>query len=215
MIRWHAKRTLLIGLCAFGALGLLVGCEADVSDNCGGAGNDVSCLNVTSVNPVDSAGSTTSNVDAVRGICSADGTPEPFTDHYAAVTFTNSDFSADTLSTLSIIITDYSVTYTLNDCPPNASGCPALTGFSVSPGQTLTIPPGGSVTTQFPFVPLRVKEEYVTEGGETNGSLAGAPFPSYTANYVFTGHTDSFGAEIQLHAAAEFTIGNFNLCGAQ
>jgi len=214
MIRWHVRCILLNVLCAIGALGLLLGCEADVSDNCGGAGDDVSCLNISSIDPVDSNGTTTSNVDAVRGVCDGN-TPEPFTDHYADVTLVNTDFSADTLSTLSIIITDSSVTYTLNDCPPNASGCPALTGFSVSPGQTITIPPGGSVTTQFPFVPLRVKDEYVAEGGEVTGSATGAPFPSYTVNYVFTGHTDSFGADVQLHGAAEFTIGNFNLCGTQ
>ena len=138
MIRWHMKRTIVVGLCATVALGLLLGCDADVSDNCGGAGNDVSCLDITSIEPVDSSSTPTSNVDAVRDVCSADGTAEPFTDHHANITFSNTNFSADTQSTLSITITDYSVTYTLNDCPLHAAGCPALTGFSVSPGQTIT-----------------------------------------------------------------------------
>lgn len=67
---------------------------------------------------------------------------------------------------------------------------------------------------EIPKVPT-YEEEYVAEGGETDGSVAGAPFPSYTANYVFTGRTDAFGADIEIHGAAEFTIGNFNLCGSQ
>ncbi len=113
---------------------------------------------------------------------------------------------------LLLTILNYSVTYTLNDCPPRATVCPALTGFSVSPGQTFTIPTNGTVTQTFPMVPLRVKEEYVAEGGHTGSSAFGFPFPSYTATYVFTGRTDFFSDEIRIQGSTEFTIGNFNNC---
>jgi len=222
MIRWHTKRTGLIGLCALGALGFLLGCEADVSEDCGGMGAVVSCLSVDRVTPVDNDGTPSSNVDASADLCPPDGTFEPFGDHDAEVTFSNHAFpgiegtsAIANDGSFTITIVNYSVTYTLNDCPPRATGCPALTGFSVAPGQTITIPPGGTVTTQLPFVPLRVKEEYVAEGGHLGSSGAGFPFPSYTANYVFTGRTDFISTDIRVEASAEFTIGSFNLCDGQ
>jgi hypothetical protein len=222
MIRWHTKRTGLIGLCAFGALGFLLGCEADVSEDCGGMGTVVSCLSVDSVTPVDIAGEPSSNVDASANLCLPEGTAEPFGDHDADVTFSNRSFPGvegtteiDTEGSFIVTIVNYSVTYTLNDCPSRATGCPSLTGFSVGPGQTITIPPGGTVTTTFPFVPLRVKEEYVAEGGHLGSSGAGFPFPSYTANYVFTGRTDFISSDIRVEGSAEFTIGSFNLCDEQ
>ena len=113
---------------------------------------------------------------------------------------------------LLLTILNYTVSYTLNDCPPRAAGCPALTGFSVSPGQTFTIPVNGSITHTFPLVPLRVKEEYAAEGGHLDSSQFGFPFPSYTATYVFTGRTDFFSDEVRIEGSTEFTIGGFDNC---
>jgi hypothetical protein len=170
--------------------------------------------------PADESGQISSNVDAVPSTCSDDSV-EPFTDHNASITFANRPFpSADTPTpvesdgTLLLTILNYSVSYTLNDCPSRATGCPALTGFSVSPGQTFTIPTNSSVTQTFPLVPLRVKEEYVAEGGQLGASDFGFPFPSYTATYVFTGRTDFFSDDILIEGSTEFTIGNFNNCGS-
>ncbi len=63
------------------------------------------------------------------------------------------------------------------------------------------------------MVPLRVKEEYVAEGGHLGSSDFGFPFPSYTATYVFTGRTDFFSDDIRIQGSTEFTIGSFNTCG--
>ncbi len=210
----------LIRACAIGILCILLGCDADVKEECGGTGGFVSCLSIESIAPVDG-----SNVDAIQGICSTDptdpttATPEPFTDHDAVIIFANRQFPGASDPTqlsidgsLLITIVNYSVTYTLNHCPENALGCPALTGFSASPGQTIVIPPGRTADGTFPFVPLRVKEEYVAEGGQLGSSAFGFPFPSYTANYVFTARTDFFSDDIRIQGAAEFTIGNFNNC---
>ncbi|MDH3603884.1 MAG: hypothetical protein OEU26_30105, partial [Candidatus Tectomicrobia bacterium] len=113
---------------------------------------------------------------------------------------------------LLVTIVNYSVSYTLNHCPERATACPALTGFTVSPGQTFTIDPNGTTAHTFPFVPLRVKEEYIAEGGHIGSSPFGFPFPSYTAHYVFTARTDFFSTDIEIEGFAEFTIGSFNNC---
>lgn len=204
---------------------ILWGCDADVRDECGGVGNLVSCLSIDNIEPTNAEATASANVDAVANLCTdAQGMPtgaEPFGDHLANITFSNQQFPAaggttetDIDGNLLVTILNYSVSYTLNDCPPRATACPALAGFTVSPGQTFTIPAGGSITQSFPFVPLRVKEEYVAEGGHTGSSQFGFPFPSYTANYVFTARTDFFSSDIQVEGSAEFTIGSFNLCGA-
>lgn len=215
---------MLKGLAICALCFILWGCEADVREECGGVGNLVSCLSIDNIQPTNVNAEDSSNVDAVANLCASDmgePTPEPFGDHGATITFSNRQFPAvsgasepDIDGSLLVTIVNYSVSYTLNDCPPRATACPALTGFSVSPGQTFTIPPNGSLAQSFPFVPLRIKEEYVAEGGHTGSSQFGFPFPSYTANYVFTARTDFFSSDIQIEGSAEFSIGSFNLCGA-
>jgi hypothetical protein len=166
----------------------------------------VSCLEVNSIAPEDANGEATSNVDAFQGICTDDEgnpTPEPFTDHNAAVTFSNNTFpGAD--ESFAIRIVRFTISYRLNDCPAGASGCPPLTGFSAA--QSLLIPAGGTATATFPFVPLRVKDQYVDSGG------AAFPPPSYNIVYSFTAQTTPFNETITVDASAEFTIGNFDLC---
>lgn len=214
MLKW------LVGFCTIGTLCILLGCEADVKEECGGVGDLVSCLSIDSIQPTDAiTGNETSNVDALASTCPPEGDPEPFGDHSAAITFSNRQFPAATGDTeptvggsLLVTIVNYSVSYTLNDCPARAAACPALTGFTVSPGQTFTIASNGQSTQTFPFVPLRVKEEYIAEGGQIGSSAFGFPFPSYTAHYVFTARTDFFSSDIQIEGFAEFTIGSFNNC---
>ncbi len=211
-----------LAICTLGFI--LWGCEADVREECGGVGNLVSCLSIDNVQPSNINAEASSNVDAVANLCisgdaMSEPTAEPFGDHSANVTFSNRQFpdvsgasQPDVGGSLLVTIVNYSVSYTLNDCPPRAAACPALSGFTVSPGQTFTIPPNSALTQTFPFVPLRVKEEYVFEGGQTGSTQFGSAFPSYTANYVFTARTDFFSTDIQIEGSAEFTIGNFNLC---
>jgi len=217
MLKW------LVGFCTIGTLCILLGCEADVKEECGGIGDLVSCLSIDSIQPTDDGGNNTSNVDAVLQNCSDDPSVfegEPFGDHNALITFSNRQFPAATGATqptvggsLLVTIVNYSVSYTLNQCPERATACPALTGFTVSPGQTFTIDPNGTASHTFPFVPLRVKEEYIAEGGQVGASSFGFPFPSYTAHYVFTARTDFFSSDIEIEGFAEFTIGSFDNCG--
>ncbi len=219
MIRSHQIPKRIIGICLLVASCILLGCEAEVSEECGGVGGVVSCLSIDGIQPSNVSGNPTTNVDAVASICT-DGTTETFGDHNAEVTFSNTPFpgvDGTSLATADgsqrIVITGYSVTYTLNNCPAAATACPALTGFSIR-GTTLTVPANGTVTGTFAFVPLSVKEEYVAEGGETSGTGSGAPYPSYSVNYMFSAQTEFFDDDITIQGSAEFTIGNFNLCGA-
>lgn len=220
----HKMRKWLVGFCTIGTLCILLGCEADVGEECGGVGDLVSCLSIDSIQPTDAgSGNNTSNVDAVLQNCSDDPSVfegELFTDHNALITFSNREFPTATGDThptvggsLAVTILSVSVSYSLNHCPERAAGCPALTGFTVSTGPTFTIPPNGTTTQTFPLVPLRVKEEYIAEGGEFGGNVSGAPFPSYSANYVFNARTVDFEDDIQIVGSTEFTIGNFNNCG--
>jgi hypothetical protein len=220
MVRSQGIPRWLIGIGLFLLSCLLLGCEAEVDDECGGVDNVVSCLSIDRIDPTNIEDTSTSNVDATGSLC-PDGSGEPFGDHNAVVSFSNTPFpgvEGDSeiaeAGSQRIIITGYSVTYALNHCPAAATGCPALTGFS-SAGPTLTIPPNSSgVTGTFKLVPLAVKEEYVAEGGEVGtGSTVGAPYPSYSANYVFSAKTEFFEDDITIRASVEFTIGGFNLCG--
>jgi hypothetical protein len=83
--------------------------------------------------------------------------------------------------------------------------CPPLPGFTQAVA-TLVVPESSTASGAFPFVPLSVKEAYVNQGGDTT------QFPSYTANYVFTGQTRPFSDTITIRGSAAFTIGNFDLC---
>jgi hypothetical protein len=220
ILKWMTGPKSVIGISLLLASSLLLGCDADTRDDCGGVGDVVSCVSIDSIVPVGGpvgSGTETSNVDALQSACTG-GELESFTDHSAEITFANRQFpggdgtQVDIGGSLLLTILNYTVSYSLNDCPPRATGCPALTGFSVSPGQTFTIPINGAVTQSFPLVPLRVKEEYVAEGGHLGSSQFGFPFPSYTATYVFTGRTDFFSDDIHIEGSTEFTIGNFNNC---
>jgi hypothetical protein len=204
-----------VGLCIAGAVTILLGCETNPTDDCGGLDDFVSCVSVTNISPMDSTDTATSNVDAVRDACEVDDEdgatvePEPFTDHNAEITFENSQFTTASDS-FDVAVRRFSVSYSLVNCPERATGCPPLTGFEGE--QTFVIPQDGQVTRTFPFVPLAVKDEYVAAGGEVGGSGTGAPFPTYTARYVFSATTEPFSTGIEIVATQDFTIGNFDNC---
>ena len=209
---WQMARQGLLGL--FLVSLIVMGCAApggeSTAEGCGGLEASVSCLDITQIAPT-YLDSPTSNVDAFPSTCrdpvSGDVTGvEPFTDHAAAITFTNTRFPTASGS-FDIRILSFTVSYTLNQCPAQAIGCPPLTGFTVATS-TLLVPAGGTATATFPFVPLRVKNEYAAAGGE----LFSAFLPSYTATYVFTAQTTRLNETITAQGSAEFTIGAFNNC---
>lgn len=190
---------------------ILASCAAPGGDNpqegCGGLEASVSCLQITNIVPT--AGATpTSNVDAHQDICRDPTTglvtsTETFGDHNADITLANRRFPTASDS-FDIRLIGFSVSYSLNQCPALARGCPPLTGFTVT-GPSVVIPVDGSVTRTFPFVPLRVKDEYVAAGGELFSTF----LPSYTATYIFTAQTVSFNETFTVTGSAEFTIGDF------
>lgn len=202
-----------VGVCIASAVTILLGCETNPTDDCGGLDNTVSCVSVTNVSPTDSTGIASADVDAVQDLCDLDdnGQPtfEPFTAHSADITFENSQFTTASDS-FDVTVRRFSVSYSLANCPERATGCPPLTGFEGE--RTFVIPQDGQTTETFPFVPLAVKDEYVAAGGEVGGSGPGAPFPTYTARYVFRATTEPFSTAIEIVATQEFTIGNFDTC---
>ena len=210
------------GLVALGLLGLTVGLTLGLlgcdnggiggSGQCGGADNSDACVQINTIQPV-YLGQMTSNVDAVRDICTPDNpaTPvdetvlEPFTDHNAIVTISNSPLpGVGPVADTSVTLQDFSISYTLNSCPASATSCPPLDTLRAVPGQTVTIPPRSSVDITLPFVSLATKSQYVS-----NGVPSG--FPSYTATYIITG-TDAFNNRVSVRGSAQFTIGDFNNC---
>ncbi len=210
MRRWQMARQGLQGLAL--VVWILASCSAPGSDNpqegCGGLEATVSCLRITSISPIP-----TSNVDAHQDICIdpvtglVTATETSFGDHNAQVTLSNTRFPTAS-GGFDIRILGYSVFYSINQCPALARGCPPLPGFTVS-SQTTVIPVGTSVTLTLPFVPLRVKQEYVAAGGE----LFSRSLPSYDATYVFTAQTISFNQTFTVSGDAEFTIGDFLTSG--
>jgi hypothetical protein len=196
---------------------IFASCSAP-SDNgagggCGGSEASVNCLNVVRITPTSTISGDTSNVDALRDQCrDLTGTVisiEPFGDHDALVTLANTQFSTATAPTshpLDIGTLGFSVTYTLNQCPAAARGCPPLTGFTS--GETIAIPAGQTVTVQLPFVPVSVKNQYVQAGGEL-----GIAAPSYTATYTFTAQTIGLIDTFTVQGSTSFTITDFNNCG--
>jgi len=195
---------------------LLVSCSAPSDDGagggCGGSDASITCLNVTSIVPT-YLDEDTSNVDALQDVCTRDPmtgavTLEPFGDHNALVTLVNKQFPTSTATdrAFDIGITEYSVTYTLNQpCPTGAVGCPPLT--TLITGASIVVAAGQTVTVTLPFVPISRKTQYVQAGGD----LRNAP-PSYTATYNFTAHTIGANDTFTVQGSAQFTIADFNNC---
>ena len=204
------------GLLALGLLGValgLLGCDGDSlggSGQCGGSNNSDACLQITQIAPV-YLNQASSNVDVVRDICTpaTDTTAavvEPFTDHSATITITNSRLpGVGPAAPTTVTLQDFSISYTLNSCPATSVGCPPLDTLPAVPGQTVTIPSGTSVSITLPFVSLAKKLEYVNRGGSLNA------YPSYTATYILAG-TDTFNNAVSVRGSAQFTIGNFDYC---
>jgi hypothetical protein len=208
MTQWERAHRWSMGLFVVGISGALVACGSPGGEGCGGIEDIVSCVTVTEIVPMDSAGTNTSNVDAFPNPdCNGDGTqddPETFTDHSAAITFSNQPFPKATDS-LPVTIRHMAITYSINNCPAGAF-CPPLP--DVSQNVTLVIEAENTTTATFPLVPLRVKDAYFAGAG---GVPPSAP-PSYNANYTFTAQTQGFTDTFQIEASQEFTIGDFDLC---
>ena len=196
----------LTGLCVVGAVAFLLGCEAQPNDECGGVDDVVACASVTQVSPTNVLAETSFQVDVIGGSC-FDTTglftgPEPFSDHFAEVTFRNDQFP-NSPTAFPIVISFYRIEYEVTDCPPGFT-CPALDPFE-SAGQSVTIQPGAAVTQTFFLVPVTRKAEFNNEGGTLG--------VAYRAHYTFRGSTAFFtDGDIEITGNVELEFNNYNLC---
>jgi hypothetical protein len=208
------SRRWFMGLFVLAIAGLLTACSSG-SEGCGGVEDIVSCISVSSIQPIDTAGVNTSDVDVIQDP-DCDNNPttsdlELFTKHDALVTFTNAAFPNfidpdDESESLAVTIERVRITYQVNNCPPLAglAGCPPLP--ELNQAVSLDIPADSTVTGTFPLVPISTKDEFVALGGSADA------FPSYTANYVFTARTQAFSDTFTVKGATNFVMGNFNVC---
>jgi hypothetical protein len=196
-----------MGLFVLAMAGLLTACSSPGGEGCGGVEDIVSCVSVSSIQPVSTAGEDSSDVDVTFNTdCDGDPTtsdPELFGSHDARVTFTNTTFPTASGS-FAVSIERVRITYQVNNCPPLA-GCPPLP--ELNQAVSLAIPEDSAdVPGIFPLVPISTKNEFLALGGSANA------FPSYTANYVFTARTQSFSDTFTVRGATNFVIGAFNVC---
>jgi hypothetical protein len=212
---------------------LVVAACGEVS--CPGGEDTGSCLRIENIEPT-YLEKPTSSVDAVADLCSTgtstSATVEKFTGHAAKISFSNfpvegGSVPAEEISP--ITLGDFSITYSLNNCPAGAI-CPPLNTFitaATAHPDTIIVPANGKITVTYPFVDLSKKFEFVAKrlGQATFSYLDFFPppsappfsiapfleFPSYTATYKFNG-TDTFGNKVSVTGSREFTIGDFANC---
>ncbi len=157
----------------------------------------------------------TRQVDVVQNPnCSGDlenPDPEPFSDHFANITFLNRPLNNSETQTASRIdLQEYEVWY-----EPITQGSPPLSSFNettISDGNGIDpCDPGsdciGETITQIEFVPLSVKDvlaPYVDELGEFQ--------LHYKIYYRFYGVND-FGFRVSAESSTDFLVNGYDNCG--
>ena len=157
----------------------------------------------------------TRQVDVFRSDCRTDPTeppdPEPYTDHFADVTFTNRPLLNSEEQTASTIhLTEYDVWY-----EPITQGSLDLPSFNVrevNDGNGIQpCDPGadcqGETIAQVDFVPVRLKDvlaDYIV--------LTGIWQLKYNIYYKFYGHND-FGYDVSAENSTDFLVSDYNNCG--
>lgn len=192
------------------ALAAVAGCAEQ--SQCGATTNSGACLRVDSIIPTYES-SNTDSVDVVQNSClvgtgaTAMTVPEPFTDHDADVTVTNTQLDKGSVRAPAIVLQNFTIKYSVTGCPPGGS-CPQLDDLVIAPGQTVSIESGQSVSFTLPLMPVRKKQEFIDKGGDPT------KFPGYAAQYVMTGPPDDPDARETLVGYTSFSIGTFDYCGA-
>jgi len=232
---------------ALGVAGLAsCGSGDDASDgpSCGGADESGICLQVTLIDPVNLDEEFTSDVDVNQvvnggtpdiGVCDRDTTTladdEPFTEHFAEITFSASLVSGNPVAASFVQVTSMTVTFTQNTTDPAATcgvsspftpNCNAVAGagpaiFPLTTPINVVIPVGTSVTQILPMVNFQRKQDYTPAAGfdiftdgpfDPGGNVA---FLSYHVRFVFTGE-DEFGNNVDATGAEQITFGAYNNC---
>lgn len=156
----------------------------------------------------------TRQVDVIQGNCADDPTdppdPEPYTDHFADVTFTNQPLlNSEEQTATTIDLQEYQVWY-----EPVTQGSPGLPSFNVTtvkdgngidpcdPGSACE----GETVTQIEFVPVRVKAvlgQYLLDTGIFQ--------LHYNVHYRFYG-VNIYGYEVSAENYTDFLAANYDNC---
>ncbi len=211
------------------------GDEAGGGGSCGGADESGICLQVVLIEPHHLDEEFTTDVD-VNFVADCDGDPltddpEPFTEHFADVTFSASLVSGNPVAARFVQVTNMTVTFTQNTtdppvtCPlpaPFGPNCNAVAGagpaiLQLTTPIDVTIPVGTSVTQILPMVNFQRKNDYTPAFGDD--ILTGGPFDpggnvaylSFHVRFVFTGE-DEFGNDVDATGATEITFGAYSAC---
>ncbi len=228
---------------ALGVAGLAScgGDEAGGGGSCGGADESGICLQASLIEPFHLDEEFTTDVD-VNFIPDCDGNlatfdPEPFTEHFADVTFSASLVSGNPVAASFVQLTNMIVTFTQNTTDPPAT-CTAVLPSAVPPNVPpdcnvvagagpaifqlttpidVTIPVGTSVTQTLPMVNFQRKNDYTPAFGDdifTSGPFDPAgnvAYLSYPVRFGVTGE-DAFGNDVDATGATEITFGAYSAC---
>jgi hypothetical protein len=233
----QSKATIKGLFLALGVAGLAAcgsGDEAGGGGSCGGVDESGICLQVSLIETLHLDESLTTDVD-VNFIPDCDGDPttvdpEPFTEHFADVTFSASLVSGTPVAASFVQITNMTVTFTQNTTDPVvtctagafAPNCNAVAvaGPAIFPLTTpidVAIPVGTSVTQLMSMVNFQRKDDYtpavdfnIFPSGPFDPSVTPA-YLSYHVRFVFTGE-DEFGNSVDATGATEITFGAYSFC---
>ncbi len=220
----------VVGLASCGS-----GDEAGGGGSCGGVDESGICLQVALIDPFNLDAEFTSDVDVNQIADCLPLTPvldvEPYTEHFAEITFSATLVSGNPVAASFVQLTNMTVTFTQNTtdppvtCPlpaPFGPNCNAVAGagpaiLQLTTPIDVTIPVGTSVTQILPMVNFQRKNDYTPAFGDD--ILTGGPFDpggnvaylSYHVRFVFTGE-DEFGNSVDATGAEQITFGAYNNC---
>ncbi len=211
----HANRIEAVILLLL-VLSLATGCGPALNAHCTVETKAGACLTLISIEPYSGVdGIFSTNVDAWQGSCEVPDPAnpgqtkleaEPFTDHMATLTITNappSELQGTPEMAPAVTLDEYHVVFETNECARDVV-CPELDPMDFEPGPSVSILAGTTAQITLPFVPLRKKFEYQLKSGIPGG------YSSYSAIIEIRGRDDE--GRIKLEGAAEFSIGDFDLC---
>jgi len=174
-----------------------------------GADDSGSLLRIEKIDPTyfDEA---TNQVDVIRDACDegeGESKPEPYTDHYAVVAFTNRSLpNAPQMTASMIYLTEYDIRYT-----PASQGTPALPSLLSLPiTATVGIQPCQPGQTSCPETEFTVELVPVRQKAVLAASLGSFQL-QYNVRYKFYGFND-FGEWMSSEGSTFIYVSNYDFC---
>ena len=165
-----------------------------------------SLLNIEKIEPTYFSEST-NQVDVIRDLCEGDPPkPEPYTDHYAVVAFTNRSLpNAQEMTASMVYLAEYDIRYT-----PATQGTPALPSLLSLPiTETVGIQPCEPGRASCPQTEFTVELVPVRQKAVLAGSLTGQL--QYNVHYKFYGSND-FGERVSSEGSTFIYVSNYDFC---